>query len=258
MHTDYRTLDFELVQQVALLRFRKSQRMTPEMLQDLEQFFQFVEQALEVRAVVITGHENVFLTGLQPASLQKLEPIGIQAFLDYIQQVMTGIERCGKPVIAAVNGLASGLGLELALACHIVLAAEEARLSLPEASLGFLPLGGGLQRLLRRIGPGRALEMVLGAYHLTAQDAYEWGLLNHVFSQDVLVEKALEMAALFNQQAPLAVKQALRSVSRGASLPLTEALEMESHLNALCWNSLDLQEGIQAVLEQRPPVFRGR
>lgn len=247
----------QLENQTALLQFQ--QRVcSVELLQELEQALHEIELSPEVRTLVMTGSDDTFLLGLTPSQLASLEPVQIQTFLDYLQQVLSKIENFSKPVIAAVNGLASGLGFELVLSCHLLLASEEARFALPELETGYLPLGGGIQRLLRKVGAHRTLEIVLGGYQLTAQDVYEWGLLNHIFAPELLLEKAFEMAALFKAKAPVAVRQALRAVAEGQALPLPQALQMESHLNALCWNSSDLREGIQAALEQRPPVFRAR
>lgn len=258
MYTAYHTLKLELSQQIAHVQFKDPRQATPELLQELDSLFQELELASEVRSVVLSAEGGYFLGGMSPASLQKLDPIGVQALLEYIQQVLNQIESCSKPVIAAVNGLASGFGMELALASHVLLAAESARFSLPELGLGFLPLGGAIPRLVRALGSKRALEIVLAGYPLTARDAYEWGLVNHVFAEDELAEKAHEMARLFNTNAPLAVRQALKSALGGQDLPLNQALLLDLHANALCWTTADLQEGIQAALEQRPPIFRAR
>ncbi|MGV3523029.1 MAG: enoyl-CoA hydratase/isomerase family protein [Candidatus Sericytochromatia bacterium] len=260
MHTDYHTLRLEVLQQIALVQLGKDGPATAslELVQELDRLFQEIELAGDVRAVILTGHSDVFLKAWAPSGLKSLDAIAAAGLLDYLRQVLAQVGRCSKPVIAAVNGQAAGLGFELALACHVLLAADEARFSLPETSLGFLPLGGGLQRLLRHVGRGRALEIVLGGYQLTARDAYEWGLVNHLFSDSDLLDKARDMARLFNSKAPLAVRQALRAAVQGEGLPLEPALELETQLNAFCWNSSDLQEGIQAALEQRPPIFRAR
>lgn len=258
MYTDYHTFKLELEQQVAVLAFASTQRFTSlEHLQELEAAFQELELSSEVRSVILTGEGEQFLAGWQMANLQKLDLPGVRDFMDYLREVLARIENCGKPVIAAVNGMASGFGMELALSAHVLLASETAQFSLTEASLGCLPLGGGLQRLLRQVGRGRALEIVLGSYPLTAQDAYEWGLINHVFPAEVLLERAREMALLFQSQAPLAVQQALRSILQGDNLSLRDALLLESNLNLVCWGSGDFQEGIQASLEQRKAIFRG-
>lgn len=258
MYTAYSTLKLELGQQIARVHFSDPRQATPELLAELDRLFQEIELAQDVRSVVISAEGPLFLGGMAPATLQKLDPVGVQALLEYVQQVLGQIERCSKPVIAAVNGLASGFGMELALACHVLLASEQARFSLPELGLGFLPLGGAIPRLARQVGPKRALEIVLGGYPLTATDAYEWGLVNHVFGADELAAKAQDMARLFNANAPLAVRQALKSAAAGQELPLPQALSVDLHANAFCWSTSDLQEGIQAALEGRKPIFRAR
>ena len=258
MYTAYHTLKLELSQQIARVQFLEPRQASPELLQELDRLFQEFELASDVRCIILSAEGPYFMGGLSPASLQKLDPAGAQALLEYIQQVLAQIEACSKPVIAAVNGQAAGFGMELALACHVLLAAESARFSLPELGMGFLPLGGAIPRLARQIGNKRALEIVLGGYPLTAPDAYEWGLVNHVFGEDELAEKAQDMAQLFKANAPLAVRQALKSALGGQDLPLPQALMLDLHANAFCWSTADLQEGIQAALEQRPPIFRAR
>lgn len=258
MYTAYHTLKLELSHQIAHVQFRDPRQATPELLQELDSLFQELELAAEVRSVVLSAEGPHFLGGMAPITLQTLDPVGIQALLEYIQEVLAQIESCSKPVIAAVNGLASGFGMELALASHVLLAAETARFSLPELGLGFLPLGGAIPRLVRTLGSKRALEIVLAGYPLTATDAYEWGLVNHVFGEEELAEKAHEMARLFNANAPLAVRQALKSALGGQDLPLHQALMLDLNANAFCWTTADLQEGIQAALEQRAPNFRAR
>lgn len=258
MYTAYHTLKVELSQQIARIQFSDPRQASLELLQELDRLFQELELAADVRSVILTAEGPYFLGGLAPATLQKLDSVGIQSLLEYLQQVLGQIEKCSKPVLAAVNGLAAGFGMELALASHVLLAAESAKFSLPELSMGYLPLGGAIPRLSRQLGPKRALEIVLAAYPLTARDAYEWGLVNHVFAEDELAAKAHEMARLFNSNAPLAVRQALKSALGGQELPLTQALALDLHANAFCWGTADLQEGIQAALEQRPPIFRAR
>lgn len=258
MHTAYHTLKVEIGHHIARVQFLDPRQASLEGLQELDRLFQELELASEVRSVILTGEGDYFLGGMPPATLQKLDTVGIQALLEYIQQVLGQLDRFSKPVLAAVNGQASGFGMELALSAHVVLAGESARFSLPELGMGFLPLGGAIPRLSRLVGTKRALEIVLAAYPLTARDAYEWGLVNHVFGEDELGDKAQEMARLFNANAPLAVRQALKSAHSGQDLPLTQALELDAHVNAFCWGTADLQEGIQAALEQRPPIFRAR
>lgn len=258
MFTAYHTLKLDLNQQIARVQFSDPRQTTPELLQELDRLFQELELAPEIRSVIISGEGPHFLGGMTLATLQKLDTVAAQALLEYIQQLLGQIERCSKPVIMAVNGLATGFGMELALTGHVVLAAEAAQFNLPELSLGFLPLGGAIPRLVRLLGQKRALELILAGYPLPAADAYEWGLVNHVFGDQELAAKAQDMARLFNSNAPLAVRQALTSAVQGQGLPLAQALTLDLNLNAFCWGTADVQEGIQAALEQRPAIFRAR
>jgi len=248
--------EVQTAQQIAVLHLPR--QLNLDQCPELETCLSQLENSPEVRCLILTGQGEHFLSGIAPGSFKKMEPQHLQSFLHYTQSLISFVENFSKPVIAAVNGLASGIGMELALACHVVLAVEEARFVLPELELGYLPLGGGIQRLLRKLGRQRTLEITLGGYPLTAQDAYEWGLINHLFESEELIEKASEMAQLFNSKAPLAVQQALKSVLHGQEMGLKQALEFETHLNTVCWQSSDFQEGVQAFLEQRQPIFRSR
>lgn len=258
MFTAYHTFSLDLNQQVLTLLLNESRHTSLEHLQEFERLFHEVELASDVRSLVISGRENLFLGGISPHSLQKLDSVGAQTFIEYVHQVLHQIETCSKPVIAAVNGAATGFGMELVLASHIALAAKHASFSLNELSMGHLPLGGAIPRLSRQLGAKRAIEIALAGYSLTAEDAYDWGLINHVFGNEDLLAKAHEMARLFNSNAPLAVRQALLSCKHSQDMPLAQSLNMDQHLNAFCWNTADLHEGIQAHLEQRPPIFRAR
>jgi enoyl-CoA hydratase len=172
------------------------------------------------------------------------------------QTLCNEIENCGVPVIAAINGIAAGGGCELALACHIRIAAPNASFSLPETKLGIIPGYGGTQRLAREIGEGRALEMMLTARSVNAEEALRVGLINRITSRDVLAEAealAKEIASL----APLALRACLEAVTRGLALPIAEGLALETKLFASLFATGDVKEGTRAFLEKRLPVFKG-
>jgi enoyl-CoA hydratase len=168
------------------------------------------------------------------------------------------LERCPKPVIAAVNGYAFGGGCELALGCHLRLASENAVLGLPEVGLGILPGYGGTQRLPRLVGQGRALELILTGRRVRADEAERIGLVNRVVPLGELLAEAEKLALAILRNAPLAVEAALEAVIRGMSLPLGEGLRFEAGRFGILAASEDMHEGMRAFLEKRPATFHRR
>jgi enoyl-CoA hydratase len=170
--------------------------------------------------------------------------------------VFEALERSPKPVIAAVNGYAFGGGCELALACHVRIASENAVLGLPEVSLGVIPGYGGTQRLPRLVGPGRALELILSGRRVKADEAEKIGLVNRVVPLAALREEAEKLAQAMLKNGPLALASALEAVTRGMQLPLDQGLRLESGLFGVLASSEDMHEGLKAFLEKRPARFQ--
>jgi len=170
------------------------------------------------------------------------------------ERVFNLIANAAKPVIAAVNGFALGGGLELAMACHIRIASENAKMGLPEVTLGLIPGYGGTQRLTALVGRGKALEMIMTADMITAADALQFGLVNHVVSSGELMSKAEEMMTKILSRAPLAIAAAIKSVN-ASSTP--NGYETEIKQFASCFGTEDFKEGVDAFLNKRKAEFRG-
>jgi enoyl-CoA hydratase len=170
--------------------------------------------------------------------------------------VFDRIENGSKPVIAAINGFALGGGLELAMACHIRVAADTAKMGLPEVTLGLIPGYGGTQRLTQLVGKGKALEMIMTADMVTAAEAYQYGLVNHVVIQQDLLPKAEEILNKILLRAPLAVASAITAVNAGLKDGIN-GFEVEIEEFSKCFATRDLQEGILAFLQKRKPGFKG-
>jgi enoyl-CoA hydratase len=210
-------------------------------------------------ALIVTGSgEKSFVAGADIAELVALDARGAEQVSRHGQGVMDLIERSRKPVIAAVNGYALGGGCELALACHIRLASENAALGLPEVSLGIIPGYGGTQRLARLVGPGRAIEMITTGRRVKAEEALAFGLVSRVVPQAQLLQEAESLAGAILKNGPLAVATALDAVQRGMQLPLEAGLRLESDLFGLVSASEDMHEGLKAFLEKRPADFQRR
>jgi enoyl-CoA hydratase/carnithine racemase len=170
---------------------------------------------------------------------------------------MRGLKIC-KPLIAAVNGVAMGGGLELALACDLRIASENSRFGFPETTLGIIPGWGGTQRLARVIPFGKAIEMILTGTMIDSNEAYRIGLVNKIVSLEELMPTARKLAKTISHNAPLAIKAAKEAIIKGSSLTLEEGLELEKSLEHYLWTTEDFDEGISALREKRRAVFVGR
>jgi len=212
-----------------------------------------------VGVVVITGAgEKAFIAGADIGELAKLSPLEGREHALKGQAVLAKLETLGKPVIAAVNGYALGGGCELALACTIRIAAENARFGQPEVKLGILPGYGGSQRLARLVGKGRAMQLCLTAEQIDAAEAYRIGLVNKVVPAGRALAAAKDMAKAILSNGPVACRYVLEAVRRGLEMPLSEGLVFEATLFGLCAATSDMKEGMTAFLEKRPARFSGR
>ena len=210
------------------------------------------------RAVVITGAgDKAFIAGADISEFEGRSPVD-QYRVMRLPTVFDAIERCPKPVIAAVNGFCLGGGMELALACDIRLASANAKFGQPEVNLGIIPGGGGTQRLPRVIGLGRALRLILTGEMVTADEAAKYGLVEEVLPPEVLIDRAIAIGELIASKSPVAVAAAKEATRAAMSLPLDEGLRLETALFQLCFSSEDKAEGVHAFLEKRAPNFSGR
>jgi len=244
---------------VRLARPAKRNALTRAMLERLGEIFAGVEARRDLRAVILSGAGKDFCAGTDIVELEGMSAEDARRKAERGQEVCDRIELCGTPVIAAVQGAAAGGGCELALACHLRVASTGARFSLPEARLGVIPAYGGTQRLARAVGAGRALAAMLAGEEIDAEEALRLGLFNRVVEPDRLIAEAEALAqSISDHAAPLAVRACLRAVTRGARLPLDEALRLEAELFARLFATADVREGTRAFLEKRKPVFKGQ
>lgn len=212
------------------------------------------------RVVILTGAgEKAFVAGADIRELAQMENAH-QARERAIrgQKVLDAIEGFPKPVIAAINGFALGGGCELAMACHLRVAAEEARLGQPEVKLGITPGYGGTQRLVRLVGKGVAMELILSGEMISAAEALRIGLVNRVVSRRELMPYCRRLAKTMMSNAPLALRYAIEAIHRGKEMPLREALLLEATLFGLSFGTQDGQEGLRAFTEKRKPRFEGK
>ncbi len=212
-----------------------------------------------VGAIVVTGAgDKAFVAGADINVLAGYGPEQGRGGSLAGQSAFDRIERSGKPVIAAVNGYALGGGCELALACHLRVASDRARLGLPEINLSIIPGHGGTQRLPRLLGKGKALELICTGRHVDAEEALRIGLVNEVVPHDELAGRAHELATELASKPPLAMRYALGAVNEGLEAALSEAQAIEATYFGLCCATEDKFEGMTAFLEKRKPEWKGR
>lgn len=218
-----------------------------------------VEEAGDVRAVVLTGAgEKAFVAGADIAEMAALGAPAAAEFSRLGHRVMNRLDGLDAIVIAAVNGFALGGGLELVLACDFAIAAENARLGLPEVKLGVMPGFGGTIRLARRVGVARARQLIATGEPITAQAAERFGLVNEVVPQDRLLGRVEEITSAVAKNAPRAVAWAKRSTRISAETDFNTAAAYEQELFGMCFATEDQTEGMSAFLEKRPAVWKGR
>jgi enoyl-CoA hydratase/3-hydroxyacyl-CoA dehydrogenase len=246
---------------VAVLRMSRPAAMNAlnsDVLRDLHIALERVEADPALRVVVLTGEGNAFVAGADIKEMVTKTPLEAREFTQLGHKVFRRIEEMDAIVIAAINGYALGGGMEMALACDIILASEKARVGLPEVGLGIHPGFGGTQRLPRLVGRWKAKELILTAQQLSAREAKDIGMVNEVYPADMLMEKAKGMAHKIAKMGPVAVKLAKHVVNRGAEIDLDTALNYEVESVSLCFASDDRVEGLQAFIDRRKPEFKGR
>lgn len=223
---------------------------------ELAAAFHSLSHDKEVGAIILTGAgEKAFVAGADISVLAK------QGVLDGKENARTGqalthlMESVPQPILAAINGFALGGGLELALACDLRFASQNAKLGLPEVSLGIIPGYGGTQRLPRLVGSGVALQMILTGDQITADEALRIGLINAVFAPTELLTGVKAIASKIVSRGPTAVALAKQAVRRGAALPMADALQLEADLFGIISSTAEMKEGMQAFLEKRKPSW---
>ena len=258
----YETLLYEKrdgIGYVTVNRPDKLNALNRKVMEELHDCFQKLQKDDEAKAVILTGAgEKAFVAGADIGELAVQSPVQGKETSARGQQILDFVENLEKPVIAAVNGYALGGGCELALACTLRVASENARFGQPEVKLGIIPGYAGTQRLARLVGRGRALEIILTGEPITAQEAYRIGLVNQVVAAKDLMATAENLARKIMANAPLAVKFALEAVQRGAQMTQQDGQLLEATLFGLCCTTADMKEGTRAFLEKRPAKFTGK
>ena len=243
---------------ITINRPDKMNALNQEVLAELDQVFDEVNEQEEIRGVIITGSgEKAFIAGADIAEFADYKSEQAREMSERGHRIFNKIEATAKPVIAAVNGFALGGGCELAMACHMRVASENAKFGQPEVNLGLIPGFGGTQRLPRYIGKAKALELLLTADMISAQDALTLGLVNYVTSQEELLPKSKSILEKIKSKSPLVIDQIIACVNshyeNGA-----DGFDLEIDEFSKSMNTEDFREGTTAFLEKRKPEFKGK
>lgn len=243
---------------ITINRPDKLNALNKQTIEELHETLVDAENMNEVRAVILTGSgQKAFVAGADIAEFanysieqgKQLSSIGHFKIFNFI-------ENYSKPIIAAVNGFALGGGLELAMACHLRVVSENAKMGLPEVSLGVIPGYGGTQRLAQLVGKGKAFEMIVTADMINASDAYKWGLANYVTTLDELLNKCFEITTKIATKSPTAIKTAIKVINAGYNNNLN-GYEVEIEEFGKSFGTGDFKEGVTAFLEKRKADFKG-
>lgn len=249
-----KTLLFEQEKGIGILTINRPESLNALNLNVLKELKQFINEQIEfgaLQALIIIGSgEKAFVAGADIKEMQAMPAPEILDFIQLGQEVTLLIENAPFLTLAAVNGFALGGGLELALACDFIYAAETAKLGLPEVTLGIIPGFGGTQRLSRAIGTRRAKELILTGKLIEAEEARDIGLVNHVHKPEALIGACWSTAERVVKHSPLAVRQGKSAINNGYALPLKEALELEKNQFAVCFGSPEREQAMTAFLEK--------
>lgn len=258
----FQTLLFEIKNSIAYVTINRPDKLNAlnaQVMDDLNSAFTAIRDTPEVRAAILTGAgEKAFVAGADIGELNKHDPVSAKIATHKGQALSTLIENLGKPVIACINGFALGGGCELAMACTMRLASENAKLGQPEVKLGIMAGFGGSQRLPRLVGRGIAMQLLLTGEMISAQEAHRIGLVNEVVAQAELIARAEAIAQKIIANAPLAVQYTMEAVNHGMDMPLAEGLFLEAALFAVVAATEDKKEGTSAFLEKRAATFKGK
>jgi len=244
---------------IALIRLNRPKELNALNLQlmgELRDALKELDHDPEVRVIILTGNERAFAAGAdikQMSDKTAIEMLQIDQFSTW-----DSIRKTRKPIIAAVSGFALGGGCELCMLCDMIVASETAKFGQPEIKIGVMPGAGGTQRLTRAVGKARAMEMVLTGKFISADEAYQFGLVNRVVPVELYLEEAVRLAKEIAEMSPIAVQLAKESVNKVYDTFLQEGLYFERKNFYMLFASEDQKEGMQAFIEKRKPVFKGK
>lgn len=247
---------------IGLITFNRSKvrnALSKQMLFELNDILLKIDQDPSIACTIITGSgDKAFCAGADLKERKLMSDDQVMQVVKYIQEITTNIANMNMPTIAALNGSAFGGGLEIALACDLRIAAKDIQMGLTETSLAIIPGAGGTQRLPRLIGSGKAKELIFTAKRITAKEALDISLVEHITSRNQLMDKAIQLATKIANNGPIALKQAKLAINRGIEVNLETGLEIEHLSYERTLATEDRLEGLQAFQEKRKPNYKGK
>lgn len=257
----FKNLTVDLIDGILMIIVNRVEKLNALNFKTLEEIKDAIQKAYdekEVKSVLITGAgEKAFVAGADISEFTQINDLNGRKFAENGQEIFQMIESCPKPVLAAVNGYALGGGCELALACHMRIASDNAKFALPEVTLGIIPGYGGTQRMTQLVGRGRAFELIMTGEMISAEEAYRIGLVNRVTTQDELMPACKALLGKIMQRAPLAISQVIESVN-AVYKKEEDGYQTEANSFSIACKSEDFKEGTAAFLEKRKANFKGR
>ena len=256
-----KTLTVEMNQNIAILTIKSppANALSSALINDLDQKLDELEQDQAVKAVVLKGDGRFFSAGADIKEFTSLQNASdYQSLSEKGQQVFERIEHFSVPVIAAIHGAALGGGLELAMACHVRTVTKDAKLGLPELTLGIIPGFAGTQRLPRYVGTAKAYEMILSGTPISGEQAYELGLVNHVFTDEEIFDETMKLATKFAEKSKPTINKIMQLIPYAQTDQFSAGVQKEAEAFGEVFGTDDAKEGVQAFIEKRKPNFRDK
>jgi enoyl-CoA hydratase len=257
----YQFLLFEVADRIATITVNRPDKLNALNDATIAELGRAIDEAIgsaDVAGILLTGAGRAFVAGADISELESQSPLEAQRRARAGQVIFRRFETSPKPTVAALNGFTLGGGCELAMACHVRIASEKAKLGQPEVKLGILPGYGGTQRLPRLVGRGAALKLLLTGEMIDAAEAYRLGLVDQVTAPEALLDTARALLTTMIANAPLALAGCIEALDRGLDTDLDAGCTIESDFFGLLSSTADMKEGMRAFLEKRAPTFTGR
>jgi len=257
----YETIISEMEENIAIIRFNRPKvlnAINPKVVEEMKDALEKLAANKAIKVLILTGEgDRAFVAGADIAAMRDFTPLEARAFSRQGQDVLFQLEALAIPAIACVNGFALGGGIEIAMACDFIYAADSAKFGQPEITLGVIPGFGGTQRLSRLVGKSMAKELCMTGAMISAQEAKEIGLVNKVFPRETLWEETMKVAKLLASKGRVSIRAVKDTINRGCDQDLRTGCYMESDAFGICMASEDAREGMGAFLEKRKAEFKG-
>lgn len=258
---NFETLIFKQTENVGIIQFNRleaNNALNNTSFRELNHLLDYIIDIPDIRVVILTGGEKVFAAGTDIKYMLNLNSIEAESFITLINSVSDKIANMSKPTIAALAGYCLGGGLELALACDILIAAKGTKIGQPEINIGIIPGGGGTQRLVRLAGPGWGKRMIMTGEFIDEKQALDLGLITEIVEPQFLMTRTVEIADKLKSKSAIALRLAKRCIDYGQNVDLASGLEFEQKIWSLLFSTADQKEGMKAFIEKRKPQFIGK